>query len=313
MEQPNSHISKAHDHFFRMMMSDKRVAREFFLAHLPKEVLSVIDLNQLEMQPGSYIDDMRQESIADILFKTTIKGREAYIYLLVDHQSRPDELMPWRVLKYLCNVIDQYLKDTEAKRIPLILPMVVYHGKDAWNYSTNINDLVDAPRNLVDAYFLKPFNLIDLSQIEDKVLKQNIWSGVMELTLKHIFARDMLPYLKEIVELLKYLENAGAENFVEIVLIYILDRGELSNKDSFLNLIKTELAPELGDKFMTLREQWEAEGIQKGIQQGMQQGFVKGQFEEKLKMAKRLLAEKAALSFIAKVTGLSLQQIEELI
>ena len=57
------------------------------------------------------------------------------------------------------------------------------------------------------------------------------------------------------------MEKAGAENFVELLLIYILDRGELSNKDSFLNLIKSELAPELGDKFMTLREQWEAEGV----------------------------------------------------
>jgi predicted transposase/invertase (TIGR01784 family) len=193
MELTKKHIAKPHDHFFRMMMSDKRVAREFFEAHLPKEVLQAIDLDQLELQSSSYIDDLRQESIADMLFKTRVAGHEAYIYLLVDHQSHPDELMPFRVLKYLCNVIDQHLKDTKSKRIPLILPLVVYHGKQPWHYSTDMGDLVDAPKEWVEAYFLKPFTLIDLNKIEDEELKQRSWAGVMELTLKHIFARDMLP------------------------------------------------------------------------------------------------------------------------
>ena len=208
MEQPKKHVAKAHDHFFKTMMSDKRVAREFFEAHLPKDVLAQIDLNVLELQSASYIDDMRKESIADMLFKTRIGGREAYLYILVDHQSKPDELMPFRTFKYLCNVIDQCLKGSDSKKIPLILPLVVYHGKQPWHYTTNINDLVDAPKELVDAYFLKPFILIDLNKIEDKVLKQKTWAGVMELTLKHIFAKDMLPYIKEIIELLHHLEKA---------------------------------------------------------------------------------------------------------
>ncbi len=38
MKPPKKHITKPHDHFFRMMMSDKRVAREFFEAYLPKEL-----------------------------------------------------------------------------------------------------------------------------------------------------------------------------------------------------------------------------------------------------------------------------------
>jgi predicted transposase/invertase (TIGR01784 family) len=223
MNHPPKHIAKAHDYFFRMMMSDIRVAREFFSAHLPKDILSVTELEQMELQSGTYIDDLRQETIADMLFKTKIAGRAGYLYLLADHQSVPDELMPFRILKYVCNIIDQHLKSTETKRIPLVVPFVVYHGKQAWNYSTDIADLVDAPKEIVNQYFLKPFHLVDLTRIEDKILKQNLWSGVMELTLKYIFARDMLPYLKEIIELVKQLEKANGKNYAEIVLTYILD------------------------------------------------------------------------------------------
>src|SRR5438445_13251917 len=137
-----------------MAMSDKRVAREFFKAHLPEDLRKVVNLNCLELQSGTYIDEMRQESIADVLFKTIIEGHEAYLYLVVDHQSRPDELMSFRVLKYICNIISQHLDDTKNKRIPLIMPLVVYHGARQWNFSTDINDLVDAPKHLVETYLL---------------------------------------------------------------------------------------------------------------------------------------------------------------
>jgi recombination-promoting nuclease RpnB len=296
MDKPIPYISKAHDHFFRMAMSDKRVAREFFIAHLPQDILSVIKLDHLELQTGTYIDDMRKEAIADMLFKTTIAECEGYIYLLTDHQSKPDALMPFRILKYTCNIIDQHLKGSKSKLIPLIVPFVVYHGKQPWNYSTDIHDLVDAPRNLTANYFLKPFHLIDLTQIKDEVIKQNIWSGVMELALKHIFARDMLIYAKEIVELLKHIEQVDGKSFAETVLIYILDRGELSNKDAFLDLVKTELTREVGEKIMTIAEQLKAEG----------------KLEGKLEIAKQLLAQNFDLTFISKITGLPQQRIEEI-
>lgn len=302
--EPTKHIPKAHDYFFRTIMSDKRVAKEFFEAHLPNDVLIQIDLNQLELQSSSYIDDMRKESIADMLFKTQIAGYEAYLYLLIDHQSRPDELMPFRSLKYLCNVIDQHLKGSSNKKIPFILPMVVYHGKQPWHYSTNINDLVDAPKELVESYFLKPFTLIDLTKIEDEILKQKAWVGVMELTLKHIFAKDMLPYIREIIGLLRQLEKLDSKTFIETVLIYILDRGELTNKNTFIDLIRTNLAPEVGEKIMTIAEQFKAEGMQQGMQQGIEQ--------EKIIIAERLLSEGAGISFVAKITELPLDKIKEL-
>jgi recombination-promoting nuclease RpnB len=58
--------------------------------------------------------------------------------------------------------------------------------------SNNINDLVDVSKELVERYFLKPFQLVDLGQIDDEKLKQYAWSGVMEFALKHIYARDIL-------------------------------------------------------------------------------------------------------------------------
>lgn len=297
-------IEKAHDRFFKQAMAQKRVAREFFEKHLPADLLSITNLNKLELQPTSFIDDQRKESIADMLFKTDIQGHEAYLYILVDHQSTPDQLMPFRIFRYLYNIITKYLNEKKGKKIPLIYPLVVYHGTQPWRYSTDINSLVDAPPELVEAYFLKPFNLIDLNHIEDTVLKEKAWSGVMELTLKYILARDMQPYLKDIIDLLKQVERSDGKEFAKIVLTYILDRGELGNKDIFLNSVETELSSELGETIMTIAEQLKAEGIEKGLERGIE--------KRNIEIAERLLSEKADPTFVARVTGLSLAKVKEI-
>ena len=313
----NQTIAKAHDHFFRMAMTDKRVAHDFFAAHLPTTLLEAIDLNYLELQPSSHIDDFRSEAITDMTFRTKIHSQSAYLQLQVEHQSSPDALMPFRTEKYRINFIDQYLKQNpDATTIPLVIPLVLYHGKKPWGYSTDIRDLIAAPKTLVDAYAFKPFILIDLNTIHDAALKEHLWSGVMELALKHIFAQNVLPYVESMMSLLRQLEQADGRGFVENVLVYILDRGEM-DQASFLSLVRKELPPELGDKIMTASEQLIAKGMQQGVQQGMQQGIQKGVQQgmqqgkhlAKLEMAHEMLAKGLAETLIAEITKLSLDEI----
>jgi len=292
----NSQINNAHDQFFRTAMADKRVARDFLISWLPGDICQRIDFTKLEMQPRSYINDVRQESAVDVLFKTVIEDHEAYIYLLLEHQSTPDQLMPFRMLKYMCNIIDQHLKTYGGKKIPLIYPLVIYHGKRKYPFSTDLNDLIDAPQSLINNYFLKPFQLIDLGQIDDEKLKQHAWSGVMEFALKHIFARDILPWLKDIADLLHQLDNSGGRDFIELVLQYLLERGELSDKNAFFKLIDTQISHEVGEKIMSLAEQLKEEGRADAMHE----------------VAKRMLAEGSDPVFVAKVTKLPLNKIKEL-
>lgn len=297
-------LAHAHDTFFKMAMSDKRVAQEFFEAHLPKEILNSLDLTQLELKSESYIDDLRKSSVADVLFKTALKDREAYLYLVVDHQSKPDKLMPFRILKYTCNIIDQHLKESGNGHIPFILPFVLYHGKKPWHYSTDIRDLVEGPKDLVERYFLKPFFLVDLNQIEDSVLKEKVWLGIMELTLKHIFDQNIEPALKDIIDLLKVVMSLGDQQFTEAALVYIIDRGQISDKIAFLQQVKTDLSEEVGGKMATIAQQFWADGLAEGKQEGRQEGV--------REVAERLLNEGAELAFVAKVTGLTLISIQEI-
>lgn len=130
----------------------------------------------------------------------------------------------------------------------------------------------------------------------------------MELALKHIFARDVLPYIQDMATILRRIDEAGGREYVSIVLQYVLERGEMNDKEAFNRLIKTQVSPEVGEKVMSLGEQLYAEGIQKGIQKGMQKGVQ----QRNIEIAERLLKEGVEPAFIAKITELPLFKIKEL-
>ena len=164
--------------------------------------------------------------------------------------------------------------------------------------------MIDAPPSLIDRYFLKPFQLIDLGQIDDETLKQHTWSGVMSFALKHIFARDVLPWLKEITDILHQLDNEGGRDFIAIVLQYLLERGELSDKEAFFKLIDTQISHEVGEKIMSLAQQLKEEGRIEGMHEG--------ELKKEKEIAKRLLDAGSDPAFVAKVTDLSLDKIKML-
>lgn len=298
----NQQITKAHDHFFKMAMKDLRVAREFLQMHVPQDLQQVIQWETLAPQPTVHVNRVRNESISDVAFRVLINDKEAYLHLMVDHQSTPDILMPFRVENYRYNLLDAYVKQHPGtKTLPLVIPIVLYHGTTRWSHSMDITHLVDAPQTLVDTYAFKSFIFVDLNRIEDDALRQTLRAGVMQLALKHIFAQNILPHVETMMALLRQLEQRDEYDLVETVLRYLLDRGEMREED-FFNLLKTTLSPDVEGEIMTVSEQLVARGMQQGMQQGIQFAH--------LKTARALLQKGMSIANIAEVTGLSTQEIQ---
>ncbi|MBF6180931.1 Rpn family recombination-promoting nuclease/putative transposase [Nocardia otitidiscaviarum] len=60
---------------------------------------------------------------SDLLFGTRLDGHEALVYPLVEHQNRPDPLMPLRILEYLVAIWNRYLVDhSQAGTLPVVIP-----------------------------------------------------------------------------------------------------------------------------------------------------------------------------------------------
>jgi len=112
---------------------------------------------------------------------------------------------------------------------------------------------------------------------------------------------------------MKKIQNQNGQSLIEAVLTYILAKAQIDNEEAFFKLIKLELSEELGEKTMTIAEKLIEKGKVEGKVEGKIEGKKEGIEENTLQIAKRLLLENMDLSFIAKVTGLSQLQIQQLI
>src|SRR3546814_1560203 len=88
-----------HDRYIRSMMTNPKVIQEFFESNLPQEIKEVIDFSSITPRKDSFIDDKLRLQIADILFSVKFRGELGYLYLLLEHASTPDMMLPFRMLK----------------------------------------------------------------------------------------------------------------------------------------------------------------------------------------------------------------------
>jgi hypothetical protein len=75
-------------------------------AVLPPDLAARVDLGRLATVPASFVDEALQWRYSDLLFTAPLDGRDAYVYLLVEHQSSLDPLMAFRMLRYVTRIWD---------------------------------------------------------------------------------------------------------------------------------------------------------------------------------------------------------------
>ena len=104
-------VHKPHDGFFRAVLSNKNAAVNFFENYLPADILKLLDMKTLQIKKDSFVEKELNQFYSDILYQVaSMEGSKAYIYLLFEHQSSPDSLMAFRLLKYTVKAWEFELK-----------------------------------------------------------------------------------------------------------------------------------------------------------------------------------------------------------
>lgn len=277
-------VQNPHDKFFKKTFGDVAVAGDFLDNYLPQSIVDIIDIDTLEAQKDSYINKELQESFSDLLFKANINNREGYLYFLFEHKSYPSRDVAFQLLKYMVEIWNT--KAENITQLPVIIPLVIYHGKDGWNIKPTLGEIILGYEDLpVDVQALIPnykYLLYDLSRYTDEQIK-----GAVENKIAMTMMRDMPR--KNIDEILKFVlrgsihlleledKQTGMEYFETLIRYLLSARCDLT-KDAFNELVKQieTIYPEGSERIMTLAEQFREEGMEKGMEQGMQQGMEKG-------------------------------------
>lgn len=310
-KEKTSYVHQPHDKLVKKLLSNTATARDILSLYLPIEVLKIIDLNHLELQRDSFIDDEHRAFAVDLLFKTKFQNEEGYIWILLEHQSTDDSWLPVRIFKYIALIWEHLRSKSKKAVIPLVYPLIIYNGQRSYVSSLNLRDLIypKESQKMFDTLFSTPFQLIDLTQINDETLREQMQGHIrgiaLLMTLKHIFDKNLQNSFETVLlEAYKRLDRSGDREDLGDMLYYIFKKNDSLNKNQFWSILDQEFSQEVGGNFMTMEEQAILEGMQKGIQQGIQQG--------KAEMAKQLIAANLDLAFIAKISGISIDKLLKL-
>lgn len=294
-----------HDAIFKQFLRHKAIARDFLQAHLPCELLAQCHLETLQLASGSFVEENLRASYSDILYALQTRDGPGYIYVLIEHQSTPDKLMPFRLMRYTLAAMQQHL-DAGHDNLPLVIPMLFYHGSvSPWPYRMNWLELFDNA-TLAHRLYTQDFPLVDITVIPDSEIMAHQRMAMLELLFKHIRQRDLASLQEQLGALL--IENWLTPSQLEALIAYMLQAGSASHPEALLCTL-AQYSPQHKEQLMTIAE-WLAEegrkkGIVQGIEQGIEQGEALGRRDEAQKIARNMLNAGLSAALVQQLTGLN--------
>ncbi|MCB1158311.1 MAG: Rpn family recombination-promoting nuclease/putative transposase [Leptospiraceae bacterium] len=258
-----------HDSFFKLTFQDKENAIDFFKHRLPQELLKDISLDSLEITKDSFVDPNFQDIHSDLLFKVLIANKESYIYLLLEHKSYPDSMTSFQLLKYMVGIWSLYWSQSSKEknlRLPLILPMVLYHGGEEWQFGNDFLQLQEKMEGWEKYQVNFHYVLFDFSTYKDEEIKGEIVTQLFILLLKYINRDDFEEKLGSIIELLAELmtKTTGME-YIKSVLLYMLSGVKGIELDRIEKMLETEKSGRVKEMLTSLAERLEQKGYERAL------------------------------------------------
>lgn len=287
-------VNHQHDKIFRTVLDRKSDA----IALINKALNTQLEVQDIEKYNSSFINKVFQNREADIVYK--IKDRS--IFILIEHQTKVDYLMPYRILEYevaiMQSAIDlDKIKNKESK-IPLVIPIVLYTGNKKWNAKKYLEENQEKIEGIENG--LGNYNLIDINELTEKeLLEDNSFISKMMLIEKSKNTENIVEILEKIVKITKEEDKDTLRRIISIILeekIGITKAKELIEKME-------------GDEGNMLAV---VDMIRRENQMYIEIGKKEGELKEKIKIVTNMLKEKFNIETIQKITGINKEEIEKI-
>lgn len=263
----------SHDGMFRFFFEKKNLVESFLKKYVPAEIINDLDFNTLTITKDTFIDKKLSRCYSDILYHILFKNNPTYVYLLFEHKSTESDFPGLQLLKYMVNIWETHINQhKDTKKLPPIIPLLIYHGGEEWKAKTNFISLFNIPRCLEKYIPAFNFELYDISHMPDEEIKGNVELRIILTAFKYIFSPELIHKLKDIFQLLLELEDKtkGTE-YLEILLRYFSNNAENVKEEQIQESV-TNFLEQGGVIMSTLAQQWKEIGLQEGKQIGQEEG-----------------------------------------
>lgn len=326
LENSGSSERPRHDELFKKVMSEPVAAREFLEHYLPVSFKNKINIHSVKIEKESFVTEDLRRRLSDVVYSVSLKQdkvREdstdnvehdkAYVYVLIEHQSSSDYWIAFRLWQYMLLLCERLKSNTKEKsKLPLICPIVVYASDKPYNAPRSFWELFEDSKT-AKALMSDEYLLVDLQKQSDDEIEQKKHLGMMEYMLKHIKARDILNLWQTLLEKFESsieIDKANGYIYIKWLLWYSDAKVSEDKQAELAKIIAKHLNKADQEGVMrTIADKY----IDEGVAQGMQIGRNEGKYEKTIEVAKNMLSNNYSIPEISRITGLSIQEINNLL
>ncbi|REG30799.1 putative transposase/invertase (TIGR01784 family) [Archangium gephyra] len=279
-------MSGPHDLFARYTFGHPERAEAELRAVLPAHVVSEVDWTSLRREHGSVVDPELRETESDLLFTARLRtGQPLLLYVLLEHQSSVDRWMALRMLRYVVRQVERWRQEhPESTRLPVIIPLVMYHGPDgAWTAPRRVEELFELPgeqwRALVPRF---EYLLDDLTAEREEALRARSGPPLARLAwlvLRYGRTGELARKLPDWVVLFAqvYADAEGAEHLVVVIRYLLWVERNAAVHAAARRVLHSVLDGQRAEDLMrTWAEEMLEQGVQKGLARGREEGREEG-------------------------------------
>ncbi len=169
-------LEQSHDLLARHFLNSADLAASLLRHYVDPHVVRALDLDSLKNITTETVDASLGKHQGDFRYLARCRGSDAQCeaLILLEHQSRAESLISFRILQYTVKSYEQHLKAGKKRRgrsFPYPLAVVLYNGKDPWRKLNHMPDLIDHVDGLDRDILKVPLFLIDLSEIPTESLQ----------------------------------------------------------------------------------------------------------------------------------------------
>ena len=307
-----SKIDKEHDKIIKRVFQRKKEAARF----ISKVIERKIKPRDLIVSQNSFVTSELRYREADIVYKIRNKN----VVILIEHQTRVDYRMAYRILNYQIEIMraNEVENPRKEDKECLVIPIVLYTGKEKWTAKNYIKEIQERlyeekiiKRGEIELGTLGYYALVDVNNYtkEELLKEEGILSKIMLLIEKERNTKDLVRTMFEIKE---KIQNDKNKEVVYTTMELALNKkfGTKVARKIMEKIIGKESGDMLAVEEMVLKENkmLRDEGRKIGISEGKLIGIDEGI----IRVAKEMLKNGVDDEYVEKYTHLSKEKIEKL-
>ena len=300
-------INQEHDKIFRTILDKKENAALI----INKAINAKIEIKDIVKYKNSFVNKVFQNREADIVYKMKDKN----IFFLIEHQTRIDYSMPFRILEYevaiMKSAIDMNKIKTKNYKLPLVISIVLYTGNRKWNAAEYLQKSQETLRNIKED--VGKYNLIDVNNLTEKeLLEDDTFITKMMLIEKSKNTEETVETLEKVIERTKEEDKDVLIRIIKIVFKEKLGDDEV---ERLVNKIEEGRGKEVlavVDMIRRENQMYIDMGRKEGKKEGKIEGKIEGIKEKSIEIAKKLLSKNTSKKEISEITGLDETEIERI-